>query len=151
MGGLESQFLANYTKAVKVVCRAFNNRRNIFFINNYSSIDAYTDLLSRVKEKKELVAKEKDKSKREFISNLDEDEYDKLPEEDRLWFQAILLKESKIAFAKRKKEEEAKLEAERLAEEEERRRIEEEQTQKKGRKKPKPSAKETDKMSVINS
>ena len=135
---LDTMFASNYVETTRTICRAFNNRKNIFFINTMVSVKQYYNSLLAQKERAEeeaVIAKRKQK---EYIESLDADEYEELPEKVRFEYeQEKLIKARERLATKRAKKAAAEAEKRRLQEEEEeRKRIEEEakNSKKKGKK-----------------
>ena len=73
---LDTMFASNYVETTRTICRAFNNRKNIFFVNTMVSVKQYYNSLLAQKKRAEeeaIIAKRKQK---EYIESLDADEYE---------------------------------------------------------------------------
>ncbi|XP_072278793.1 hydrocephalus-inducing protein-like [Pyxicephalus adspersus] len=116
--GLDTLFARNTPSALHIVLKALNNRKHIYLINlkqDYSSMKAREKAQREQQEQEELCAQVQEKAKME---DMDEEEYDRLPAEERARIDALRLQ----AVRERKKRE---LE-ERLAREEQERKLQEE-------------------------
>ncbi|KAG8437289.1 hypothetical protein GDO86_008117 [Hymenochirus boettgeri] len=139
--GLDTLFAQNAPTALQSVLKSLNNRRHIYIINLHQE---YTALKEREKEQKlqqeieRLNAEAKDRT---HIEDMDEEEYDNLPTEERARIDGLRL----IALRERKKREQerfAQEEQERKMQEESLRLREEEELKKKHRRGKRDSGKE---------
>ncbi|KAI9537989.1 hypothetical protein NQZ68_019330, partial [Dissostichus eleginoides] len=83
MDGLESVYTQSAANTLQVVLKALNNRKHIYAVN---LSDSYTALQARERaqrETEEALQKEKSDRKEQWLQELDEEEYDALPEEDK--------------------------------------------------------------------
>uniref|UniRef100_H2YKD6 Uncharacterized protein n=1 Tax=Ciona savignyi TaxID=51511 RepID=H2YKD6_CIOSA len=122
--GLETLFSASQQATVLALLKAINNRKHIYVVTQ--KLD-YNIVKARQKAKAEESAKSQeaeDEKRRTLIDDMDEDEYDALPEEEK---EAIDQKQAE------ERNERERLERERVALMEERR-LEDEKREKKGRK-----------------
>ncbi|KAM9301954.1 hydrocephalus-inducing protein homolog [Gastrophryne carolinensis] len=115
--GLDTLFAPNLPSALRVVLRALNNRRHIYFINlqqDYAAMKACELAKQQQQEEEELRAQAQERTNME---EMDEDEYERLPDEERARVDGLRLQ----ALRERRKRE---LEN-RLAREEQERKLQE--------------------------
>ncbi|XP_034061831.1 LOW QUALITY PROTEIN: hydrocephalus-inducing protein homolog [Gymnodraco acuticeps] len=83
MDGLESVYTQSAANTLQAVLKALNNRKHIYAVN---LTDSYTALQARERaqrETEEALQKETSDRKEQWLQELDEEEYDALPEEDK--------------------------------------------------------------------
>ncbi|XP_010776286.1 hydrocephalus-inducing protein homolog [Notothenia coriiceps] len=83
MDGLESVYTQSAANTLQAVLKALNNRKHIYTVN---LSDSYTALQARERaqrETEEALQKEISDRKEQWLQELDEEEYDALPEEDK--------------------------------------------------------------------
>merc|ERR1712048_16035 len=133
---LESIFVKDHVDASQIICRAFNNRKNMFFLNTSGSLGEYAKFLSENQLKLDKQRQLEEDEQREFIDSLDDDEYAALDKDVREKYEQQMLQKSKERLAaKRAKLAAEEAERRRLEEEEEERKRAEEEANKKGKKK----------------
>jgi hydrocephalus-inducing protein len=67
---LDSVFIKDHVEASQIVCRAFNNRKNMYFVNTTGSLGAYANFLSEVQlkqDKENKMKEEKDLASGEVL------------------------------------------------------------------------------------
>ncbi|KAM3920677.1 hydrocephalus-inducing protein homolog [Leptodactylus fuscus] len=116
--GLNTLFARNMSSALHILLKALNNRKHIYFINlqqDYATMKAQDNIKRQQKEQEQLQIQAKEKASME---EMDEEEYDHLPAEEKARIDGLRLR----ALKERKKREQE----ERLAREEHERKLQEE-------------------------
>ncbi|CAL1528045.1 unnamed protein product [Lymnaea stagnalis] len=133
--GLETSFSQNYFTAAHAVLKALNNRRFIYFVTLKMDYNVLKEQEKKAHEEKELETRLKEEAELIWLEEMDEDEYDNLPEEvkARIDYKRLVLKKERIKREQQEKAERERIEREQREEEERKR--EEEMKSRKNRKK----------------
>ncbi|XP_030621187.1 hydrocephalus-inducing protein homolog [Chanos chanos] len=118
--GLETVYCQSISSTLQIILKAFNNRRHIYMVNRSDNYDDF-----KAREKAERVAEETKRRQEEeklklFPLEMDEEEYDNLPEDEKDRIDLKYLEELREQRKEREKEEKTQQEEyEKLREEEE--------------------------------
>lgn len=145
MDGVESEFSANPVISTAVILRAFNNRKHIYFVNLSLNLQIIKNRLNEIEQERLLKIREESKIKKdkerqekdrvENLLNMDEDDYEALPEEQQAEVDAVCVQHKKFMQEQRRlvKEERERQERERKEEEERLRDLEKSKKKGKGK------------------
>ncbi|XP_029009061.1 hydrocephalus-inducing protein homolog isoform X2 [Betta splendens] len=81
--GLESAYTQSVSKTLQVVLKALNNRKHIYVVHLSMSSEALKAREKAQREAEEALQKEKADREEQWLRDLDEEEYDSLPEEQK--------------------------------------------------------------------
>ncbi|XP_066540500.1 hydrocephalus-inducing protein homolog isoform X2 [Hoplias malabaricus] len=137
---LETQYCRSTSSVLQIVLKAFNNRRHIYVINLHNSYQAFKAEEMERLEAAEALQREQMEREQLRIQEMDEEEYDALPEEVK---EGINLQRLKVLREnKRREQERLQREQEKKQQEELERLREEEEMKKKNKKGKKETFKE---------
>ena len=147
--GIESQFMPNPSAVLKAILKAINNRKHIYVVNIEVELVALhirkmqlerevKDRAKKEKQMKEELNRKEEKNIKEKLE-IDEDDYESLPEQKKKEIDDKLLEIKKAKRLKKQREKEERERLQREKEEEERRLAEEAAKRKKGKGKKLPT------------
>ena len=141
--GINSKFTSSVSMTTALILRALNNRKHIFFVQLNMELISICGRLEHIKfeekrraEEEALAVeaeKEKERERIQALLELPEDEYEKLPDEQKLEIDQKRLEIYKEKKRKMQKEKEEQERLKREKAEEEEKRMEEEKLRRKGR------------------
>ncbi|XP_035827636.1 hydrocephalus-inducing protein [Aplysia californica] len=146
--GLETLFSQTLFTTANAILKALNNRRFIYFCTLKLDFNILKEQEKKAQEERELDEKKREEEEIQWLEDMDEDEYDALPEDvkTKVDQKRLVIKKERIKREQEEKAERERIERE-LREEEERRKEEEAKSRKprKGKTPAVPDPKEKDK------
>ncbi|XP_062413862.1 hydrocephalus-inducing protein homolog [Pungitius pungitius] len=112
--GLESVYAQSAASVLQIILKALDNRKRIFVVNLSDSYDALKAREEAQREAKEALEKEKAEMEEPWLQELDDEEYDALPEEKKEHIDQRLTEKELGQEEKRLQEEMTRLKEEEL-------------------------------------